>query len=200
MVWDRRSGEPIHRAIVWQSRQSAGICDALRARGLADEVAARTGLVIDAYFSGTKIRFILDAVPGAQQRAERGELAFGTVDSWLLHKLTRGRVHATEFSNAARTLVFNIHTLDWDDLLLGELRIPRAMLPEVTRFERCLRQQPIPSGSARRSRSRASPATSRPRSSVRAARPRVAPRTPTARAASCLMNTGSAAPRSRPAW
>jgi len=131
IVWDRRSGEPIHRAIVWQSRQSAPICDELRARGLAEEVAARTGLVIDAYFSGTKIRFILDAVAGAQQRAERGELAFGTVDSWLLHKLTRGRVHATEFSNAARTLVFNIHTLDWDDLLLGELRIPRAILPGV---------------------------------------------------------------------
>ena len=131
VVWDRRSGEPIHRAIVWQSRQSAPICDELRARGLAEEVAARTGLVIDAYFSGTKIRFILDAVAGAQQRAERGELAFGTVDSWLLHKLTRGRVHATEFSNAARTLVFNIHTLDWDDRLLGELRIPRAILPGV---------------------------------------------------------------------
>jgi len=131
VVWDRRSGAPIHRAIVWQSRQSAPICDELRARGLAEEVAARTGLVIDAYFSGTKIRFILDAVPGAQQRAERGELAFGTVDSWLLHQLTRGRVHATEFSNAARTLVFNIHTLDWDDLLLRELRIPRAILPGV---------------------------------------------------------------------
>ena len=131
IVWDRRSGEPIHRAIVWQSRQSAPICDELRARGLAEEVAARTGLVIDAYFSGTKIRFILDAVAGSQERAERGELAFGTVDSWLLRKLTRGRVHATEFSNAARTLVFNIHTLDWDDLLLGELRIPRAILPGV---------------------------------------------------------------------
>ena len=131
VVWDRRSGAPIHRAIVWQSRQSVPICDELRARGLGEEVSARTGLVIDAYFSGTKIRFILDAVPGAQQRAERGELAFGTVDSWLLHQLTRGRVHATEYSNAARTLVFNIHTLDWDDLLLRELRIPRAILPSV---------------------------------------------------------------------
>ncbi|HEY8153224.1 MAG TPA: FGGY family carbohydrate kinase, partial [Myxococcota bacterium] len=96
LVWDRRSGAPIHRAIVWQSRQSAPICDELKARGLGEEVSARTGLVIDAYFSGTKIRFILDAVPGAQQRAERGELAFGTVDSWLLRQLTRGRVHATE--------------------------------------------------------------------------------------------------------
>jgi glycerol kinase len=131
LVWDRRTGEPVHRAIVWQSRQTAPICEELRSRGLDDEVRARTGLVIDAYFSGTKIRFILDAVSGAQERAERGELAFGTVDSWLLHKLTRGRVHATEYSNASRTLVYNIHELDWDDLLLGELRIPRALLPEV---------------------------------------------------------------------
>jgi glycerol kinase len=131
LVWDRGTGEPIHRAIVWQSRQTAPICEELRSRGLDDEVRARTGLVIDAYFSGTKIRFILDAVSGAQERAERGELAFGTVDSWLLHKLTRGRVHATEYSNASRTLVYNIHERDWDDLLLGELRIPRALLPEV---------------------------------------------------------------------
>jgi glycerol kinase len=131
LVWDRASGEPIHAAIVWQSRQTADICDELRSRGLEDEVRARTGLVIDAYFSATKIRFILDAVPGAQERAERGELAFGTVDSWLVYKLTKGRVHATEFSNASRTLIYNIHQCDWDDLLLRELRIPREMLPEV---------------------------------------------------------------------
>jgi glycerol kinase len=131
VVWDRASGEPIHPAIVWQSRQTAPICDELRARGLEDEVRRRTGLVIDAYFSATKIRFILDAVPGAQERAERGELAFGTVDSWLLWQLTRGRVHATEYSNASRTLIFNIHERAWDERLLGELRIPRALLPEV---------------------------------------------------------------------
>jgi glycerol kinase len=131
LVWDRASGAPIHRAVVWQSRQSSAICDELRSRGLEEEVRRRTGLVIDAYFSGTKIRFILDAVDGAQARAERGELAFGTVDAWLLHKLTKGRVHATEYSNASRTLVFNIHERDWDDRLLGELAIPRAMLPEV---------------------------------------------------------------------
>jgi glycerol kinase len=131
VVWDRATGEPIHPAIVWQSRQTAAICDELRSRGLEDEVRMRTGLVIDAYFSATKVRFILDAVDGAQQRAERGELAFGTVDSWLLYKLTGGRVHATEVSNASRTLVYNIHERQWDDLLLGELRIPRAMLPEV---------------------------------------------------------------------
>jgi len=131
LVWDRATGEPIHAAIVWQSRQTADICDELRSRGLEDEVRARTGLVIDAYFSATKIRFILDAVPGAQERAEKGELAFGTVDSWLVHKLTKGRVHATEFSNASRTLIYNIHQRDWDDLLLRELRIPREVLPEV---------------------------------------------------------------------
>jgi len=131
LVWDRTSGAPIHRAIVWQSRQTAGLCDELRARGLEQEVRRRTGLVIDSYFSGTKIRFILDAVEGAQARAERGELAFGTVDSWLLHRLTRGRVHATEYSNASRTLIYNIVERAWDDLLLGELRLPRGLLPEV---------------------------------------------------------------------
>ena len=131
LVWDRATGEPVHPAIVWQSRQTAPLCAELRARGLEDEVRRRTGLVIDAYFSATKIRFILDAIPDGQRRAERGELAFGTVDSWLVHRLTRGRVHATEYSNASRTMIYDIHRRDWDDGLLGELRIPRAMLPEV---------------------------------------------------------------------
>lgn len=131
LVWDRATGRPIHRAIVWQSRQTAPICDELRARGLEEEVRARTGLVIDAYFSGTKVRFILDAVDGAQDRAERGELAFGTVDSWLLHRLTKGRVHATEYSNASRTMLYDIHERRWDEGLLEALRVPRAMLPEV---------------------------------------------------------------------
>jgi glycerol kinase len=135
--------------------------------------------VIDAYFSGTKIRFILDAVSGAQERAERGELAFGTVDSWLLHKLTRGRVHATEYSNASRTLVYNIHERDWDDLLLGELRCPRFGTRAVSSASR------IRSGSGPRSRLPASRATSRRRSSGRAAPPKVRRRTPTGRAASC---------------
>lgn len=131
VVWERATGEPIHPAIVWQSRQTSSICEELRGRGLQDEVRARTGLVIDAYFSATKLRFILDAVPGAQARAERGELAFGTIDSWLLHRLTAGRVHATEYSNASRTMLYNIHKLDWDELLLRELDIPRAILPSV---------------------------------------------------------------------
>ncbi len=131
VMWDRRTGAPIHRAIVWQSRQSAPICESLRSRGLAEEVRARTGLVIDAYFSGTKVRFILDAVPGAPERARAGDLAFGTVDSWLLYRLTKGRVHATEYSNASRTLLFNIHEREWDERMLEELDVPRAVLPEV---------------------------------------------------------------------
>ena len=131
LIWDRASGEPIHRAIVWQSRQTADLCAELRSRGLEDEVRRRTGLVIDAYFSATKIRFILDAVPGAEKRAERGELAFGTIDSWLLYRLTRGRVHATEPSNASRTMLYDIHERAWSERLLSELRIPRALLPEL---------------------------------------------------------------------
>ena len=130
-VWDRRTGEPIHPAIVWQSRQSSGVCDRLRAKGLEEEVRSRTGLLIDSYFSGTKIRFILDAVPGAQARAEAGELCFGTIDTWLIYKLTKGRVFVTEPSNASRTLLYNIHDGAWDDLLLEALEIPRAMLPEI---------------------------------------------------------------------
>lgn len=131
VVWERATGDPIHPAIVWQSRQTVSICDDLRARGLDDEVRARTGLLIDAYFSGTKVRFILDAVDGAQARAEAGELCFGTVDTWLLYKLTKGRVHATEYSNASRTLLYNIHNLEWDDFLLDALNVPRAILPDV---------------------------------------------------------------------
>ena len=131
LVWERETGQAIHPAVVWQSRQTAGICDDLRARGLEDLVRAKTGLVIDAYFSGTKVRHILDAVDGAQERAEHGELCFGTVDSWLVWKLTGGRVHATEPSNASRTMLYNIHERCWDEELLGELGIPRAMLPEV---------------------------------------------------------------------
>ncbi len=131
LVWDRATGEPIHRAIVWQSRQTMPICERLRAQGLEDEVKRRTGLVIDAYFSGSKVRFILDAVEGAQARAERGELCFGTVDSWLMYKLTKGAVHATEPSNASRTMLYNIGEGAWDDVMLDALGVPRAMLPEV---------------------------------------------------------------------
>ena len=133
VVWERATGRPIHRAVVWQSRASAAICDDLRASGLEPLVRERTGLVIDAYFSATKVRWILDRVPGAQRRAETGELAFGTIDSWLVWRLTGGRAHVTDVSNASRTLVFDIHHGAWDDELLGALDIPRAMLPQPVR-------------------------------------------------------------------
>ena len=133
VVWERASGRPIHPAVVWQSRASAAICDDLRSRGLESLVRARTGLVIDAYFSATKIRWILDRVPGAQARAMAGELLFGTIDTWLIWNLTGGRVHATDVSNASRTMLFDIHRRDWDADLLGQLGIPRAMLPAVVR-------------------------------------------------------------------
>lgn len=129
VVWDRKTGKPIHNAIVWQDRRTAGICDALKPK--TRMIRARTGLLPDAYFSGTKVQWILDHVKGARRRAERGELAFGTVDTWLIWKLTDGKVHVTDPSNASRTLLFNIKTGDWDDDLLALLNVPRAMLPEV---------------------------------------------------------------------
>ncbi len=131
VVWERETGRPIHNAIVWQDRRTAGICDQLREEGWAEYIRQNTGLVIDAYFSGTKIKWILDNVEGARERAERGELLFGTVDSWLIWNLTRGAVHVTDYSNAGRTLLYNIVELDWDDKLLSALGVPRSMLPEV---------------------------------------------------------------------
>ncbi len=131
ILWDRQTGHAVAPAIVWQSRVSAGICERLKAEGLEETFRAKTGLVVDAYFSGTKIKHLLDTIDGLRGRAERGEVLFGTVDSWLLWRLTGGRVHATDYSNASRTLLFNIHTLEWDDELLRILRVPRAMLPEV---------------------------------------------------------------------
>ncbi|TME74746.1 MAG: glycerol kinase, partial [Chloroflexi bacterium] len=127
VVWERATGRPIHPAVVWQSRASAGICEELRARGLETLVRERTGLVIDAYFSATKVRWILDRVRGAQARAARGELLCGTIDTWLVWKLTGGRVHVTDVSNASRTMVFDIHRRRWDDELLAALDLPRAM-------------------------------------------------------------------------
>jgi glycerol kinase len=131
VVWERATGRPIGDAIVWQCRRTAPMVDDLKRRGLAERMRQKTGLVLDAYFSGTKIAWLLDHVPGARARAEAGELAFGTIDSFLLWRLTGGRVHATDVSNASRTLIFNIHSLDWDDELLAELGIPRSMLPSV---------------------------------------------------------------------
>jgi glycerol kinase len=131
LIWDAQTGQPIHNAIVWQCRRTAPLCDELRAAGWAEPIRQKTGLVLDAYFSGTKVKWILDHVPGARERATRGELRFGTVDTWLIWNLTGGRVHVTDYSNASRTLLFNIHTLDWDEEILAALDIPRAILPEV---------------------------------------------------------------------
>ncbi len=131
IVWNRETGEPIYNAIVWQDRRTADFCERLRADGNGPIIQQRTGLLIDAYFSASKISWILDNVPGARSLAEAGKLAFGTVDSWLVWKLTGGRVHATDASNASRTMLFNIHTGDWDGELLNLFRVPRSMMPEV---------------------------------------------------------------------
>ena len=131
IVWDKNTGEPIHHAIVWQCRRTSEYCDSLKAKGLVDTFRQKTGLVIDAYFSGTKLKWLLDNVEGARERAERGELLFGTVETWLIWKLTQGQVHVTDYSNASRTLMFNINTLEWDEDILKELNIPKCMLPEL---------------------------------------------------------------------
>ncbi len=131
IVWDRHTGEPVHHAIVWQCRRTSDICDALKAKGLTETLKQKTGLVIDAYFSATKVKWILDNVPDARQKAEKGDLLFGTVETWLIWKLTKGAVHVTDYSNASRTMLFNINTLAWDDEILAELGIPKCMLPEV---------------------------------------------------------------------
>ncbi|HVE48985.1 MAG TPA: glycerol kinase GlpK [Casimicrobiaceae bacterium] len=131
LVWDRRTGEPIHNAIVWQDRRTAGICDALRNAGHEPTIVAKTGLVIDAYFSGTKLKWLLDHVPDARARANAGELAFGTVDSWLVYKLSDGTRHVTDVSNASRTMLFDIHRAAWDEKLCALLDVPMSLLPEV---------------------------------------------------------------------
>ena len=131
IVWDRRTGEPVYNAIVWQDRRTADFCAQLKAAGVETEVQRRTGLLLDPYFSGTKLRWILDHIAGARARAERGELAFGTVDSWLIWNLTGGRVHATDVSNASRSLLLNLESADWDEEMLRLLDVPRAVLPEV---------------------------------------------------------------------
>ncbi len=131
IVWDKNTGEPVYNAIVWQCRRTAEYCDSLKAKGLTETFRQKTGLVIDAYFSATKLKWILDNVEGVREKAERGELLFGTVETWLIWKLTKGRVHVTDYSNASRTMLFNINTLQWDEDILRELNIPICMLPKV---------------------------------------------------------------------
>lgn len=131
VLWDKETGRPVHKAIVWQCRRTAGYCDELKKLGMADFFRSKTGLVLDAYFSATKLRWLLDNAIGARERAEKGELLFGTVDSWIIWKLTGGKVHVTDYSNASRTMLFNIHTLKWDEEILRVLKIPQQILPEV---------------------------------------------------------------------
>lgn len=131
IVWDKHTGEPVYNAIVWQCRRTSKYCDSLKEKGLQDEYRKKTGLILDAYFSGTKLKWILDNVEGVRERAERGELLFGTVETWLIWKLTKGTVHITDYSNASRTMLYNIYELKWDDDILKELNIPKCMLPEV---------------------------------------------------------------------
>ncbi len=151
VIWDRETGKPIANAIVWQDRRTAGYCDDLKAAGWEARIRAKTGLVIDAYFSGTKIHWLLDTIPGAREKAERGDLAFGTIDTFLIWRLTGGARHVTDVTNASRTMLFNIHTGTWDDELLAALNVPRAMLPDVLpssglfgETEASLFGQPIP--------------------------------------------------------
>ena len=131
IIWDAETGEPIYNAIVWQDRRTSSYCDSLKRDGRADLIRSKTGLIIDAYFSATKVKWVLDNVPGARSKADAGRLKFGTVDTWLIWKLTRGEVHVTDVSNASRTMLFNIHTLDWDDELLELFTVPRSMMPQV---------------------------------------------------------------------
>ncbi len=131
IVWDKTTGTPVYNAIVWQCRRTSDTADALKEKGLTDTIREKTGLLIDAYFSGTKVKWILDHVPGAREKAEAGDLLFGTVETWLIWKLTKGKVHVTDYSNAARTMLFNINTLEWDEDILAELNIPKSMLPEA---------------------------------------------------------------------
>ena len=131
IVWDKHTGRPVYNAIVWQCRRTSEYCDQLKEKGLTEKFRQKTGLMIDAYFSGTKVKWILDNIPGAREKAEAGDLLFGTVETWLIWKLTKGRVHVTDYSNAARTMLFNINTLEWDDEILEELGIPKSMLPQA---------------------------------------------------------------------
>ncbi|KYH29510.1 MULTISPECIES: glycerol kinase GlpK [Clostridium] len=131
VVWNKRTGVPVYNAIVWQCRRTAPICDELREKGFDKKIKEKTGLILDAYFSGTKVKWILDNVPGAREEAEKGELIFGNIDTWLIWNLTKGKVHVTDYTNASRTMLYNIHELKWDDEILAELNIPKSMLPEV---------------------------------------------------------------------
>lgn len=183
ILWEKATGRPIYNAIVWQCRRTAPLVDELLSQpGMAEYIKENTGLVPDAYFSATKIKWILDHVPGARERAQAGEILFGTVDSWLVWKLTGGKVHVTDRTNASRTMLYNIHKLDWDDTLLNALDIPRAMLPRVTDSSEIYGYTDC---AAYRCRWPVLRATSRPHCLARAVFPKAKPKTPMVPAAFC---------------
>ena len=184
ILWDRKTGQPIAHAIVWQCRRTAEYCDSLKEKGLVDSIRKKTGLVIDAYFSGSKIRWILENVPGARERAEKGDLIFGNVDCWLMWKLSKGAIHATDYSNASRTMLFNIVEKKWDDEIIAELNIPKSMLPEV-KASSGIFGYTDPEIFGARFRFPAPAATSSAHCSARPASNRAMPRIPMAQAASC---------------
>ena len=185
VVWEKDTGKPVYNAIVWQCRRTAQICDELRKNeGFEEYVRENTGLLLDPYFSGTKIKWILDNVPGAREKAEKGQLLFGTIDTWLIWNMTQGRVHVTDYTNASRTMLFNIHKLEWDEHILSMLGIPRSMLPEVKPSSTVYGQTNI-GGKGGTRIPRASPVTSRRPCSGICAWKTAWPRIPTAPAASC---------------
>ena len=190
IVWDRDTGEPVYHAIVWQCRRTSEYCDELKARGLTDLIRQKTGLVIDAYFSATKLKWILDNVPGVRARAERGDLLFGTVETWLIWKLTCGKIHVTDYSNASRTMMFNIHTLDWDDEILKSSRYT-ALYAAASRAQQRVLRVRRPDALRRRDQDRGGRrATSRPRCSARPALPGARPKGTFGTGGFLLMNTG----------
>ena len=184
IVWDKNTGEPIHHAIVWQCRRTSEYCDTLKEKGLTDKFREKTGLVIDAYFSGTKVKWLLDNVPGARERAEKGELLFGTVETWLIWKLTKGAVHVTDYSNASRTMLFNINTLQWDDEILGN-SISRSVFFRSRSRQAAFTARQIRLTSADRSQSEELLVTSSPHCSDRPASILARQRIHTEPAASC---------------
>ena len=185
MLWNRKTGQPVHHAIVWQDRRAEPTCAQLREQGLGPLIQSKTGLIIDAYFSGTKLKWLLDHVPQAREQAQRGELAFGTVDSWLLWQLTEGALHATDVTNASRTMLFNVRKNEWDARVARAAGHPDRAHAQGAALQRALTAKPGRRCWVRRSRSAASPATSRARCSARPASRKAWPRTPMARAASC---------------
>ncbi len=185
VVWNKETGKPVYNAIVWQCRRTAAICEELKERGLESYIRDNTGLVLDPYFSGTKIKWILDNVEGAREQAEAGQLLFGTVDTWLVWKMTQGRVHVTDYTNASRTMLFNINTLQWDEKILAEFNIPLSMMPEVKKSSEVYGQTNIGGKGGTRIPIAGIAVTNKRRCTAKCVCKRDKRKTPTVRVASC---------------